>query len=233
MAVAGTQVYVESSVNGSAFSANSFAVPGDWVLVQVRVSEDDPAATVGLAGVSFRLGMTGLHDEPLRAWSSPMPTSGTFGGGVHPQTGLGRVAPFGTTAASTVPGVQRWDDVAVFTGSGTAGVIACGQASPALMGTKFNSSTSPVVFRYGFTAGTLPAGERTIRITIDNFLNNVGRWYTDLGTTSGNAINIAIDSNPGGTVTIVPTPGVLGAAGAAGAWSARRRRRGSPCERGS
>ena len=225
MALAGTQVHVESSVNGSAYAVNSAAVPGDWVLVQVRVSENDPQATVGFAGMNFKVGMTGLHDEPLRAWSTPTTSAGVNGPGVNPQTGLGRVAPFGTTTATTVPTVQRWDDVVVITGLASEGRIACGQVSPALSGTKFTSSASPVIFRFGFTAGTLPSGSRTIRITIDDILSGVGRWYTNSTSTSGDAVSLAIDSALAGTVIITPSPGVLGLVSAAGVAALARRRR--------
>ncbi len=227
LAFAGTAIHVESSVNGSAYSSSSNAVPGDWVLVQVRVSRSDLQPTIGLAGMLFKIGMSGLHDEPLREWSTPTSAAGTFGPGVDPQTGLGRVAPFAAVLATTMPGTTRSGDTAVITGPGTEGLIQIGQASTVLAGTKYNNSPSPVIFRFGFTAGTLPAGVRTIRITVDNIRDGSARWYTSPTTITGDPSLAPIDSNPGGTVTIVPTPGVLGGLVVAGAWCARRRRRGS------
>jgi hypothetical protein len=225
MAVAGTQVYVESSVNGSAYAPSSNARPGDWVHVRVRVSESDPQSTVGFQGLTFKIGVRGVNDELFHAWSAPAASADAAGPGVQLQTGLGRVTPFSLSAPSAVPVVTQSGDMAVISGHGTGGRIVSGQSSPELAGTKYNSSSSPVIFRFGFTAGTLSAGDRTIRVTIEEILNQSATWHTSPTGILGAPISLGIDGNPGGTVTIVPTPGVIAVVGSAGAMLSGRRRR--------
>lgn len=110
------------------------------------------------------------------------------------------------------------------TDAGTGGVVVRGQGSPALSGTKYNGSAAPVVVRFGLTAGSVPNGARRVEIGITEILNGVARWYTDLGSTSATAMNIPVDVNPGGSVIVLPTPGVLSVVLASAAWASRRRR---------
>ncbi len=223
-AQAGTGLVVECSVNGGAFSPNVNALPGDNIVVQVRAFENDAAAAVGCAGVSFKVLLDDQAGEVFAPWSAPATSAGPEGPGVLRASGFGRVSPFASAAATTLPTLTPGAGTMLIGGSGTGGVIAAGQGSPALSGTKYDGSPNPILFRFGFQAGPQAVGSRTIDISITNILNNVGRWYTDLGSTSGNAVNLTVDSNPGGSVTITPTPASLALLGLGGLVAGRRRR---------
>lgn len=230
---------VYTSVNGQAFApGNQSVVPGDVVRARYVCATDNPAA-VGLAGFSFFplvINWKNGHDL-LAPWTPPSgsqdtTTPGVNGPGVRDHdAGTGRLAPFAASASTAAPTAMFGTGTLRISGTGTAGRVAIAQNVPQFSsnpsGNYFSQANPVPVFQFSFTVGT--AHDVGSVITIDGELTQqyaLARWYDDLqGSTAIFDGAIALER---GTLTVVPTPGVLALVGAGGAWGvlAARRRRG-------
>lgn len=226
-----TRLIMEASVDSAqTWSSEVTPTAGGTVYFRVR-AQLEGATALGFGGMTLQPILTHF----VSGQDELIPFTIPNGGGVpaEPQTGTGRILPFGTGAqgdgspSGLLIGHEDPGNVLRFAGSrnvsamtNVAWGVALAQQPSALAGSNFESSLDVVVFRYAVRFNT-SAVERLAWPTVEGGLSGgVVKWFLNAAGTS--VVNSAdVEQVP---ARVVPGPGAMSVVVVAGLIAGRRRR---------
>ncbi|MGD9790394.1 MAG: hypothetical protein AB7Q00_00935 [Phycisphaerales bacterium] len=228
-------VFEASADNGANWSTITDPPPGTVVQVRVRaefIPGNSGLTTMGLAGLTFQPVVTGYSSSEAVA---PLSANGT---GVSNESGqFGRLLPFAvagqgpTSLSGTLTHHVDTGNTLRFAGSRATTMTANLSWGVAIVQNprfitnppeSYSSTSSPLVFKFGFTLGSGSA-LHIATTPLESILNARARWYT---SAEGAFIDAPITQDAIVPAIIgVPTPGSLGVLALAGLMATRRRSR--------
>lgn len=210
--------FSKTSSDAGAWLTNITANPGETIYVRVEMTIDE--SFYGISGARYNIISTNAGGWDVGGNDSIdlTPGKGSATDGRYAGFDFGGQTQQVFEAASSLRIDAKGD-----TGNNPNAGISTSQNTPGALGTNFNTNVEHVpVYKFAIKLSDNPQVGRQIVLAILGSQITSFKGYETSSSTAG--IQISGAEGDSGTITIVPAPGVLAAAGLAGLAAVRRRR---------
>lgn len=211
--------FSSSNSDGGLWTSNYSANPGDTIYVRVRMSIEH--SFYGISGARYNVisNNAGGWDVGGNDTIDLTPAKGSATDGRYAGFDFG-----GQTQQVFEGAASLRIDAKGDTGNNANAGISTSQNTPGALGTNFNTNVDHVpVYKFAIKLSNNPEIGRQIIIKILGSEITSFKGYETASSTAG--VQIPGPEGDTGTITVVPAPGVLGAAGLVSVAALRRRRR--------